>query len=232
MGTRAIKLTSIVFICSVGLWYFLFTPPIAGSAEKVQQERRTKRAPQSKNGKPTAVDYSRFSHNIAQHKQACSSCHKFPTANWDKVRTGDAAFPDVTDYPQHPSCVECHRQQFFTGAQPVICTVCHTNPSPRDSSRHPFPNPIEIFNASKHAQNAISEFGISFPHDKHVDIVGEYKTNVSPGGRFIPVSFAPVLFKQEKSAKPEPPKLKRAIRRAALPVIRLTNRKASRTTST
>lgn len=206
MGTRAIKLTSIVFICSVGLWYFLFTPPIAGSAEKVQQERRTKRAPQSKNGKPTAVDYSRFSHNIAQHKQACSSCHKFPTANWDKVRTGDAAFPDVTDYPQHSSCVECHRQQFFTGAQPVICTVCHTNPSPRDSSRHPFPNPIEIFNASKHAQNAISEFGISFPHDKHVDIVGEYKTNVSPGGRFIPVSFGPVLFKQEKSAKPEPPK--------------------------
>jgi len=127
---------------------------------------------------------------------ACDSCHKVPTANFDKVRTGAAAFPDVTDYPQHPSCIGCHRQQFFTGAQPVICTVCHTNPSPRDSSRHPFPNPPEIFNASKEGQSAISEFGISFPHDKHVDIVGEYKPNNS--------AFIPVSFRQDKPAKSEP----------------------------
>jgi nitrate/TMAO reductase-like tetraheme cytochrome c subunit len=127
---------------------------------------------------------------------ACNSCHKVPTANFDKVRTGAAAFPDVTDYPQHPSCIGCHRQQFFTGAQPVICTVCHTNPSPRDSSRHPFPNPPEIFNASKEGQSAISEFGISFPHDKHVDIVGEYKPNNN--------AFIPVSFRQDKAAKSEP----------------------------
>jgi hypothetical protein len=200
MRTRAVKLASLVFICLIGLGYLPLTSPIAASPGKVEQERRTKRAPQSKNDKPAAVDYSTFSHNTAQHKQACSSCHKFPTANWNKVRTGDAAFPDVTDYPQHPSCIECHRQQFFAGAQPVICTVCHTNPSPRDSSRHPFPNPIEIFNPSKNGRNAVSEFGISFPHDKHVDLVGEYKTNVTPD-RFIPI-----LFEQEKSTKPEPSK--------------------------
>jgi hypothetical protein len=80
--------------------------------------------------------------------------------------------------------------------------VCHTNPSPRDGSRNPFPNPIEIFNASKNGRNAVSEFGISFPHDKHVDLVGEYKTNVTPD-RFIPI-----LFEQEKSAKPEAPQPK------------------------
>jgi len=196
---RAIKLTSTVIIFSVILGYHLFAS-IAESAASGAQVRKNRPNParQSKNAKPSGVDYSKFSHNTAQHKLACDSCHKFPSANWKSVRAGDAAFPDVTDYPQHPSCIGCHRKQFFSGAQPVICTVCHTNPSPRDSSRHPFPNPIEIFNASKEGQNAISDFGISFPHDKHVDLVGESRTKGGPN-RFIPVSFT-----QEKAAKAEP----------------------------
>lgn len=199
METRSTKQTGLIFICSVALGYLVVTSPISGSAAKIEQGRgtRTRRAPESKDVKPAAGGYSKFSHNTAQHKKTCDSCHKFPTANWNKLRTGDAAFPDVTDYPQHASCVGCHRQQFFTGAQPVICTICHTNPSPRDSSRHPFPNPIEIFNASKKGQNAVSEFGVSFPHDKHVDLVGEHKPNISPG-RFVAVLF------QDKSAKAEP----------------------------
>lgn len=200
MGTRAIKLISIAFICSIGLGFLLFTSSFAGSAAKVEQRRgtRTRSGGVAKAAKAPASDYSRFSHNIAQHKRACDSCHKFPSANWEKVRSGDAAFPDVTDYPQHPSCIECHRQQFFSGAQPLICTICHTNPSPRDSSRHPFPNPIEAFNVSKKGQNAISDFGVSFPHDKHVDIVGEHKTEPNRW-RFIPASF-----RQPPPAKPEP----------------------------
>ena len=200
MGKRAIKLASIAFICSVGLGFLLFTSRITGSEANDEQIGgvRTTRATQSKKASPPAVDYSKFSHNTAQHKRACDSCHKFPTANWDKVRTGGAAFPDVTDYPQHPSCVECHRRQFFSGARPVICTVCHTNPSPRDSSRHPFPNPIETFRASKMGQSAVSEFGVSFPHDKHVEIVGKTETNKNPG-RIIQASF-----RQATSAKPEP----------------------------
>lgn len=198
MGTRSNKLTIAVFICWVGLGSLLFISPIPGSAAKSEQQRRTRPTQRSQSNRPPAVDYSKFSHNIAEHKRACDSCHKFPSANWDKVRTGDAAFPDVTDYPQHASCVECHRQQFFKGAQPVICTICHTNPSPRDSSRHPFPNPIEIFNASKKSLNAVSDFGVSFPHEKHVDLVGEHRANAR-NGRFIPV-----LFSQDKSAKAEP----------------------------
>ena len=87
------------------------------------------------------------------------------------MRKGGAAFPDVTEYPEHASCVNCHRQQFFRGAQPTICSVCHANVSPRGGPRHPFPNPSEIFDASNKGRAAVSEFGISFPHDKHVDIV-------------------------------------------------------------
>ena len=115
--------------------------------------------------------YSEFPHDVKAHKMECASCHKFPTANWNKVRAKDTAFPDITDYPKHESCLNCHRQQFFKGARPVICSICHTNPSPRDSSRHPFPNPREIFDTSAKGKQAVSDFAVYFPHDKHIDIV-------------------------------------------------------------
>jgi hypothetical protein len=111
------------------------------------------------------------------------------------VRKGDAAFQDVTDYPEHSSCIGCHRQQFFSGARPAICTNCHTNPSPNDGSRHPFPNPPEIFNASPKGQGAVKDFGISFPHDKHVDIVG--RQDVPSRARF---PFRLASFEQSTSA--------------------------------
>ena len=28
--------------------------------------------------------YSRFTHHVAKHKQACDSCHKFPSSNWNR----------------------------------------------------------------------------------------------------------------------------------------------------
>ncbi len=117
------------------------------------------------------------------------------------MRKGDAAFPDVTEYPEHASCVSCHRQQFFRGAQPAICSVCHANVSPRGGPRHPFPNPSEIFDASDIGRAAVSEFGISFPHDKHVDIVGQSQKNsdASQG-----VRFATVLFRQKSDEESEP----------------------------
>ncbi len=115
--------------------------------------------------------YSAFPHDAKAHQLECASCHKFPSPNWNTVRTGDAAFPDITDYPKHESCLSCHKQQFYRGATPVICSICHTNPSPRDSSRHPFPNPREVFDASPKGKQAASDFQISFPHDKHIDIV-------------------------------------------------------------
>jgi hypothetical protein len=101
----------------------------------------------------------------------CSSCHKFPSDNWNKVRAGADAFPDITEYPKHESCLGCHKQQFFRGTPPNICSICHTNPGPRDSSRHPFPNPREIFDQSAKGKKAESDFAIHFSHEKHIDIV-------------------------------------------------------------
>lgn len=130
--------------------------------------------------------YSEFPHNKKAHQKECSSCHKFPTENWNKVRTGDAAFPDVTDYPKHDSCVNCHRQQFFRGANPAICSICHVSPSPRNSIRNPFPNPRETFDRSQKGKNAVSDFAISFPHDKHIDIVSQNERRT----RFVTASWS------------------------------------------
>ncbi len=121
----------------------------------------------------TVSDYSKFSHSVPQHKRQCSACHVFPSKNWESVRNPDEAIPDITDYPKHNSCLNCHRRQFFSGPRPVICRTCHTNPSPRNSSRHPFPNPRELFDASEKGKRSFSRFDIYFPHEMHVAMMGE-----------------------------------------------------------
>jgi hypothetical protein len=137
---------------------------------------------------PRPRKYSSFPHDQKAHAIECSSCHKFPSDNWNKVRTGSDAFPDATEYPKHESCIGCHKQQFFRGTPPVICSICHTNPGPRDSSRHPFPNPREIFDASPKGKKAESDFAIHFSHEKHIDIVTASGAIRSP---FRNASFSP-----------------------------------------
>ena len=114
--------------------------------------RPVQRTPQPKPG----ANYSVFLHSTREHQADCKTCHVAPSANWKKV--GD--FPDVTDYPDHDSCVRCHRPQFFRGAQPQVCGICHTKISPRDDARQPFP---EI--------GQKRDFSIVFPHDKHQDVI-------------------------------------------------------------
>lgn len=91
---------------------------------------------------PQRRDYSRFSHHTEQHRAACSSCHTFPSKNWKQVRKGDDAFPDVTEFPEHKSCLSCHRPQFFARERPAprICSNCHVKVTPIDTSRYPFPS--------------------------------------------------------------------------------------------
>jgi hypothetical protein len=138
-------------------------------------------------------EYSKFTHNNPAHQQQCSSCHRFPSSNWKQIRKADQAFPDVTDYPEHSSCLSCHRQQFFRGATPSICRVCHVEPSPRNSARHPFPNPREIFDASTKGQSEFSEYRVYFPHEKHEGMFGQGRPPIEPrrGLRLVIASFQP-----------------------------------------
>lgn len=131
------------------------------------QPRRARRSA------PQVPRYTQFPHDTKPHRIDCGSCHKFPTSNWSKVRPEASAFPDITEYPTHDSCIDCHTRQFFKGVKPPICSICHVNPSPRGGPRHPFPNPRELFDRSAKGKNASSDFSIKFPHATHIDIVSK-----------------------------------------------------------
>jgi hypothetical protein len=148
-----------------------------------RRTRQTRKRTPSRAQQPR-VDYSNFSHATAQHQKACDSCHKSPTDNWAQARATDAAFPDITDYPEHEACINCHRRQFFTGARPVVCTVCHTQVSPRADARFPFENPADAFSKSAKAKTRREEFSLYFPHDRHQDVMA----------RAVPPSETPRAF--------------------------------------
>ncbi len=139
--------------------------------QKRSQSRRKKAAP-----KPPRVNYSQFSHrtHVVTQKLACSSCHQAASKNWKEVRKGDAAFPDVTDFPEHSSCLACHRTQFFARERPApaICSNCHIASTPRDTSRWLFPSLGDVTDSTKKRREFVSEFGVGFPHDKHLEVVG------------------------------------------------------------
>ncbi len=102
-----------------------------------------------------------FSHATASHKKIdCSSCHKVPTANWIQAR----GFPDVADYPGHDSCIQCHRNDFFRGNRPAICSTCHVTSSPRGEARFAFP-----------VRSRSQEFSTIFPHDVHQNLIASSK---------------------------------------------------------
>ena len=139
--------------------FCLFIVGLASFHNHAQAQKRRARKPAPRPSAATArIDYSRFSHATKKHQGACNSCHQVPTDNWKKV--GD--YPDVADYPGHNACVSCHRPQFFRGAKPPICSVCHTKVSPRDEARFVFRNPV-----------AGRQFLIEFPHDKHQDVIAK-----------------------------------------------------------
>ncbi len=163
--------------------------------ERSQNRHRQKKVAAPK--KPR-VDYAKFSHQthaVAQ-KLACNSCHKVPSKNYKEVRQGDAAFPDVSDFPEHSSCLTCHREQFFARERPapVICSNCHIAVSPRDTSRWLFPSLGDVNDPKLKRREFVSEFGVGFPHDKHIDVVG---FNV-PGPAKDRAWFATVSLQEKK----------------------------------
>lgn len=173
-----------VFSLGAGFFYpQISAENIDGQADRFSAEVKETPKPQRiRKRKKSSLksNYSNFPHNAKAHQIKCDSCHKFPSANWKTVKITGDAFPDITEYPRHESCLSCHRQQFFNGNPPQICSICHTNPSPRNNSpRHPFPNPREIFDQSAKAKTHSPDFQIFFPHDKHIDIVSENRSGNS-----------------------------------------------------
>ena len=159
-------------ILTVALGTFLCVPAFLTdtTGQRPARHRSTQTRP-----RPPRIDYSRFLHSTRQHQADCITCHKIPTSNSIKAR----GYPDVADYPGHNACVSCHRQQFFRGARPAICSVCHARVSPRDDTRFAFRNPA-----------GTRQFRIEFPHDKHQDVIAQLFREQSTA-HFVLASFAP-----------------------------------------
>jgi hypothetical protein len=200
MRHRTLTLLTLLLLASAA---FVF-PRLVGhaaraGAEPEPQRQRRGRARRPPRAAPRpSVDYASFSHSVPQHqREACDSCHKSPTANWQQARDRDSAFPDITDYPEHASCLGCHRQQFFRGAQPAICSVCHTVVSPRSGARFPFENPAESFSKSEKSKGRQTEFSLNFPHDRHQDVMARFMPSFESGGlRTLRASFEPQAEKR------------------------------------
>lgn len=191
--TQAVR--TVAFLVMVSLLFLTshltsFAVVYSGAAEP--QRRLQARKPVRRSAvRPPRIDYSKFSHRTLKHIQTCDACHKFPSPNWKDVRVGDVAFPDVTEYPRHVACMSCHSQQFFRGVRPVICSVCHVSFTPKNSPRHPFPSLGETFFATDRGREFVSDFNVSFPHEKHIEIVSSLKPYTEPTTRirFITASF-------------------------------------------
>lgn len=171
--SRIVRATIAILVPSIIFFGAICFVSVGTSAQR--QRRRTPANPRAVT-RPAAVDYSKFSHATKKHQGACVTCHKVPTDNWKKVKD----FPDVADYPGHAACVSCHRPQFFKGAKPVICSVCHSKVSPRDDVRFAFRNPA-----------APRQFLIEFPHDKHQDVIARMFRHLPAKQRplFVRASF-------------------------------------------
>src|SRR2546430_14296479 len=157
---------------------FVLTPHWIRATEAAESQRRPQKSRSQKRKVPPKpkVDYTKFSHqtHVVTQKLACNSCHKVPSKNWKEVRKGDAAFADVTDFPEHSSCLNCHRERFFARERPApaICSNCHIAISPRDTARWLFPSLGDLTDPKLKRREFVSEFGVGFPHDKHIDVVG------------------------------------------------------------
>ena len=178
----------------------------AAGTKRLVQDRRQKKVARPAAQKKPRIDYSQFSHvtHVTTQKLTCDSCHKFPTKNWKEVRIGDAAFPDVAEFPEHSTCLNCHRPQFFARERPApaICSNCHVNASPRDTARFLFPSLGDVADPKLKTREVSSEFGVGFPHDKHLDVVGLNQPGFSQdaAARFVTAAWS------AEQKQPEQPK--------------------------
>ena len=154
----------------------MVTTVVSLAAVEPQTRTPSRRRPAQRSQQKPRTNYAEFSHttHVTNQKLACDSCHKFPTANWKEVRKGDAAFPDVAEFPEHASCLNCHRQQFFARERPapVICSNCHVAVTPRNTVRFRFPSLGDVTDPSRPQRDSISEFAVHFPHETHLEVVG------------------------------------------------------------
>lgn len=137
----------------------------SSNTAEAQQRRRTRAASEQPSGRklnlgvfPHDADHVHYGTKPNADQIAdCKTCHTIEK----QINGKPNANMDVTDFPDHDSCLRCHehRVHFYKGARPQICTICHTQVSPRNGARFDFPRRNKTYDYTQ----------LVFPHDKHVD---------------------------------------------------------------
>ncbi len=129
---------------------FVFYPRASSvvGAQVRRQQRRTRPQTQTEaEGRsktaPGGASFKHEDHRLPKAKRNCSDCHTIPSLDAPDT-VAAATKTTIKGYPYHDSCLECHRTtapQFFRGATPTICTVCHTRSSAHltKEDMNPFP---------------------------------------------------------------------------------------------
>ncbi|HKR22920.1 MAG TPA: cytochrome c3 family protein [Pyrinomonadaceae bacterium] len=176
MRSRTHRVRKMIVLMMVPLAFVTFDAAVNSGSVEAQRRSQPRRPVKRAEAPRPRIDYSQFSHvtHVTAQKLACDSCHKVPTKNWKEVRKGDAAFPDVAEFPEHSACLNCHRTQFFARERPApsICSNCHVNVTPRDTTRFLFPSLGDLTDVNLKTRDSVSEFNVGFPHDKHLDVLG------------------------------------------------------------
>ena len=122
-----IKVSQRAWLIFALVFAVLLTAFFTTDAAQPQRRRRPSRPQIAKASPKPKINYGTFSHrtHVVTQKLACNACHKLPSKNWKEFRKGDAAFPDVSDFPEHSTCLTCHREQFFARERPapLICSM-------------------------------------------------------------------------------------------------------------
>ena len=192
MGTRLVSCCVIGLALSFAL-NLAHMMTVSGAPAETQKRKQSRRRPATAAPRNKPNPYSQFSHttHVTKEKLACASCHKFPSANWKEVRKGDAAFPDIAEFPQHAACLNCHRQQFFARERPApaICSNCHVAVTPRDTTRFLFPSLGDVTMAARPRRDFASEFAVHFPHEPHLEVVSRNLFRQDAAIKFVTISW-------------------------------------------
>lgn len=210
------RMIGLVCFCALLSLPFLYPRASSNGATLVQQRRRAPQTPQRRRAPrarqpqgtktsaasgATARNYSRFKHEdhrLPVAKLDCADCHTI-SSPLEPDLVAAATKPSAAGYPYHDSCVRCHRQQFFKGASPAICSVCHTRSSPRLAARDmlKFPKQDE--------QQIAREFPGYFPHSTHQSVIARQKSVPPSQQALTNWSFARASFRAVEDAPPRLP---------------------------
>jgi len=154
---------TLALLASIFFSHKLFSSIQVVEAQAGRQARKTRpKSPTEARLPLSLASFKHEHHRLPTTKLQCSDCHTILTQTApDEIAA--ATKISIKGYPYHDSCLACHRvtpPQFFRGATPSICTVCHTRSSPRLTARdmHTFPKQNE--------QVIEKEFPGYFPHNQ------------------------------------------------------------------